>query len=91
MRPKERPIGFVANFLLGVAWASLVVGAVAAFLSNLSSGIILALFFAVIGMIPGMTAILLLEHFFTAKAHYYEAQKQTRLLEELLHKSEQER
>ena len=88
MRLKERPISFVANFLLGVAWASVLIGATGAFLSNLSSGIMPALFFAVIGMLPGMTAVLFLEHFFTTKTHYYEAQKQTRLLEELLHKSE---
>jgi len=91
MRLKERSISFVANFLLGVAWASVLIGATGAFLANLSSGIVPALFFAVTGMIPGMAAILLLEHFFTAKAHYYEAQKQTRLLQELLQKSEQER
>ena len=86
MRLKERSISFVANFLLGVAWASVLIGAIGAFFSNFSSGVLPALFYAIIAMIPGMAAILLLEHFFTAKARYYELQKQTKLLEKLLEK-----
>ncbi len=87
MRLKERSISFIANFLLGIAWASVLIGALSAFFSNIHSSLLSALFFAVIGMVPGAVGILLLEHFFTAKAHYYELQKQTRLLKALLEKS----
>ena len=91
MRLKERSISFIANFLLGIAWASVLIGAVSAFMTNSSSGMIAALFFGVMGMVPGAVAVLLLEHFFTAKAHYYELRKQTQLLKTLIDKSEQER
>ena len=91
MRLKERSISFVANFLLGIAWASIVIGAISAFLSNLASGILSAFFYAILAMIPGMAAILLLEHFFTAKAHYYELQRQTKLFEKLLKENDQDR
>jgi len=49
---------------------------------------ILALLAGVFGAIPGMIAILLLEHIFTTQAHYREAKKQTKLLEALLAKQE---
>jgi len=83
MRLKERTIGFIVNFLLGVAWASVLIGAITSFLSNLSNGFFVALVFGLIGMVPGAVAVVLLEHFFTVKAHYYEAQKQTALLREI--------
>ena len=86
---KERSINLVANFLLGIAWAFVVIGAITSFVTNISSGVILALIFAIIGMLPGMVAILFIEHFFTAKAAYYEQQKQTRLLQKLIEQKEQ--
>ena len=84
MRFRERSIAFIANFLLGIAWASIVIGALSSFLSALHSGLLAALFLGVMGMIPGMVAVLLLEYFFALKAQQYELTKQTKLLEKLL-------
>jgi hypothetical protein len=87
MKFKERSIAFVANFLLGVAWASMLIGATASFVANFHDGFFVAFLFAVIAMIPGAVSILLLEHFFTVKASHYELQKQTRLLQSLMEQS----
>ena len=89
MALKERSINFVANFLLGVAWVFVVIGAISSFVANISSGLLLALVFTVIGMLPGLAALLFIEHFFTAKAAYYEQQKQTQLLQRLIEQKEQ--
>ncbi|RUM72856.1 MAG: hypothetical protein DSZ10_04340 [Sulfurovum sp.] len=89
MRLKERSISFVANFLLGVAWASMLIGAITSFSTNMHNGILSALLFAILAMIPGAAAVLLLEHFFTLKANHEELQKQTRLLETLLEQNKE--
>jgi len=66
----------------------MLIGAVTSFFTYLSSGFLTALVFGVMGMIPGAIAILLLEHFFTLKASYYELEKQTTLLRQIKEKLE---
>lgn len=84
MRLKEKPLGFVINFFLGVAWASVLIGVLTPFLYYFHSSLIDALISSFIGAIPGLIGILLLEHIITIKEKYHEMQKQTKLLEELL-------
>ncbi|MDD3591642.1 MAG: hypothetical protein PHO65_03330 [Sulfurovum sp.] len=91
MRLKEKPLGFVINFFLGIAWASVLIGAVTPFFSSFHSGFFETFLFAVIGALPGLVAILLLEHIITVKEKHSELQKQTRLLEQLLEKLDQQR
>ena len=88
MRLKERAISVIVNFLLGIAWAVLLIGAITSFFTYLPNGFFTALIFGLIGMIPGAIAILLLEHFFTIKAQYYETQRQTILLQQIKEKLE---
>ncbi len=88
MRLKDRPLSFVVNFLLGVAWAAALLGAVTSFLSFYQENFIFAFISAFIGALPGMVAILLIEHFITSKEKHYELQKQTELLQQLLHDKE---
>jgi len=83
MRLENKSLGFVVNFLLGVAWASVLLGAVTSFLLVYQDSYFYALFSAIIGMIPGMVGVLLLEYFITVKETYLELQKQTKLLEKL--------
>ena len=90
MRLKEKPLGFVINFFLGIAWASVLIGAVTPFFSSFHSGFLGTFFFAVIGALPGLAAILLLEHIITVKEKHYELKKQTRLLEQLMEKLDQQ-
>jgi hypothetical protein len=84
MRLQNGPLSFVVNFLLGVAWASVLLGAVTSFLAFYPESFILALVSAFIGSLPGMVSVLLLEHIITAKERLLELRKQTELLEKLL-------
>lgn len=88
MRLKDKPLSFVVNFLLGVAWATAFLGAITSFLSFYQDSFIWALLSAFIGALPGLVAILLLEHFITSKEKYLELQNQTDLLKKLLKQKE---
>ena len=84
MRLEDKPLGFIINFLLGVAWAFVLIGAVTSFLTFYSTSWFFAIVSALIGALPGLIGILLLEHIITNKEKYEELKKQTQLLEELV-------
>ncbi len=84
MRLQNGPLSFVVNFLLGVAWAAVLLGAITSFLSFYQVSLLLAIVFAFIGALPGMVSVLLLEHIITGQEKYLELKKQTALLEKLL-------
>jgi hypothetical protein len=88
MRLQNGPLSFVVNFLLGVAWASVLLGAVTSFLTFYQESLLLALVSAFIGALPGMISVLLLEHIITGKERYLELKKQTALLEKILEEKE---
>jgi len=84
MRLTDKTLGFVINFLLGVAWAFVAIGAVSSFFSFYHTSILFAIVSGLIGALPGMVAILLLEHVITSKEKLTELKKQTFLLEQIL-------
>ena len=84
MRLKDRSLGFVVNFLLGVAWAFVLIGIVTSFLTFYTTNLFFAIVSAFIGALPGLIGILLLEHIITSKEKHEELKKQTQLLEELV-------
>jgi hypothetical protein len=84
MRLGDKLLGFILNFLIGVAWASVLIGAVTSFFAFSSSSILTARIAAVSGALPGMVAVLLLEYIMLGQDKYEEMKKQTRLLEKLL-------
>jgi cytochrome c biogenesis protein CcdA len=84
MRLENRPLGFVINFLLGVSWAVMLLGALTSFLSLYHDSFIVAVISAFIGAVPGLVAVLFLEHIITNKEKLHELKKQTRLLQKLL-------
>jgi uncharacterized membrane protein required for colicin V production len=88
MRLDDRTLGFVISFLLGVAWASVFIGALSSFLSFYHSSILLAVVSGFIGTLPGMVAILILEHILTSKEKLAELKKQTFLLEQIMIETE---
>ena len=88
MRLKDSSLGFVVNFLLGVAWAAVLIGAVTSFLSFYQNSFFFAIISTFVGALPGMVAVLLLEHIITNKEKYLELKKQTKLLEEILKEKE---
>ncbi len=88
MRLKDRSLGFVVNFLLGVAWAAVLVGAVSSFLSFYQTSFFFAIVSAFVATLPGLVSVLLLEHIITNKEKHLELKKQTKLLEEILREKE---
>lgn len=84
MRLGDKSLSFVVNFLLGVAWASIFLGAITSFLTFYNESLIYAVIYAFIAAIPGMIGVLLLEHVITTKEKHLELKKQTVLLEQLL-------
>ena len=88
MRLKDRSLGFVVNFLLGVAWAFVLIGAVSSFLSFYQISLFFAIVSVFVGALPGLIAVLLLEYFITNKEKYLELKKQTKLLEQILSEKE---
>jgi len=88
MRLQNAPLSFVVNFLLGVSWASVILGAMTSFLSFYNDSVFYAIISAFLGTLPGLVAVLLLEHIITVKETEIELKKQTLLLEELLVKKE---
>ena len=84
MRLKDHSFSFVVNFLLGVAWAAVLLGTITSFLSFYHDSILLALLMGCLSAIPGMVAVLFLEHIMTTKEKHLELQKQTKILEQLL-------
>jgi len=84
MRLKDKSLGFVVNFLLGVAWATVLLGAITSFLSFYNDSLLYALVSAFVGAIPGLVAVLLLEVVITTKEKHLELKKQTELLNALL-------
>lgn len=86
MRLKDASLYFVVNFLLGVAWATVLIAAVSTFLSTYSESFFLALIYALVAMLPGVIGILLIEHFISNKEKLDELKKQTKILEKLLQK-----
>ena len=88
MRLKDSSLGFVVNFLLGVAWAAVLIGAVTSFLSFYHNSFFFAIISAFVGALPGLVAVLLLEHIITNKEKHLELKKQTKLLQQLLVKNE---
>ena len=84
MKLGDKSLGFIINFLLGVAWASVLIGVSTSFFSFYNTSIFSAIIYAFIGALPGLVAVLLLEYIITSKEKYEELKKQTELLEKLL-------
>jgi len=84
MRLENRALSFVINFLLGVSWAVMLLGALTSFLSLYHDSLVVAIVSAFIAAVPGLAGVLLLEHFITSKEKLHELKKQTRLLQRLL-------
>jgi len=74
---------FIVNLLLGVSWGLVIVGAVNPFLDFKKTDLIGIFLDVIIGIFPGIIALLFLEHFITTKEKYFELQKQTKLLEQI--------
>ncbi len=84
MRLQTSTLSRVINFLLGVAWASLLLGAFYIFLSYYRFSLVDAIFLSFLGSLPGLFFVVVLEYLIVGLQQYEETKKQTKLLEELL-------
>ena len=80
-------LSFLVNFLLGASWAFALLGATILFYIFLNIGISYAIVGALLGTIPGLFFVLLIEYVFMKQESLNELKKQTKLLEELISKS----
>jgi len=80
-------LSFLVNFLLGASWAFAFAGATVFFYLFLEINVLYALFAGLIGVLPGLFFVLLIEYFLMKYEHLDELKKQTKLLEELVSKS----
>jgi len=84
MRLSPRYLSLIINFLLGAAWAFVLIGAITSFFSTHHAGFLLSLVSLCIGTIPGLLFVVLIEYLITFFNKYEELKKQTKLLEKLV-------
>ena len=80
-------LSLLVNFLLGASWAFAFLGATTLFFLLLNVGIFYSLFGSLLGAIPGLFMVLLIEYFLMRQEKLNELKKHTKLLEELVSKS----
>ena len=73
----------IINFLLGASWAIVLLGALITFKLFIMLGLALAIFLTLLYIIISLFLILGLDAFLVNKKRLQEAQKQTKLLEEI--------
>jgi len=80
-------LSFLVNFLLGASWAFALLGASTLFFLLLHIGLFYSLIGSLLGALPGLFMVLLIEYFLMRQEKLNELKKQTKLLEELVSKS----
>jgi len=80
-------LSFLVNFLLGASWAFAFMGATILFYLFIHVGIIYGLLATLIGAIPGLFLVLLIEYVFMRQESLEELKKQTKYLKELTNKA----
>ncbi len=73
----------IINFLLGASWAIVLLGALITFKLFITLGLALAIFLTLLYIIISLFLILGLDAFLVNKKRLQEAQKQTKVLEEI--------
>jgi uncharacterized membrane protein (DUF106 family) len=88
MRLEKSTLGILVNFLLGVAWAFVLIGALYTFFSYYKLSLIDAVIMTFLGALPGLFLVALLEYLIVGIERLEEMKKQTKLLEKLLQQKE---
>ncbi len=84
MRLQNSALSFVVNFLLGVAWASALLGAVTSFLLFYENNFFWAILSACAGALPGHDRGASVRAYDHCQREYLELQKQSQMLEKLV-------
>jgi len=83
MRLKKSALGFVVNFLLGAAWASVLIGILYSFFSYYRFSFFDGLTMAFLGALPGLFGVIVLEYLIVGMERLEELKKQTALLQKI--------
>ncbi len=89
MRLQRSTLGILINFLMGVAWAFVLIGALYTFFSYYQIGFFSSVMMSFLGALPGLFFVILLEYLIVGMERLEELKKQTSLLEELLRQNQQ--
>jgi len=84
MKIRKSYLSLLINFLLGASWAFALLGASTLFFIFLQLGFFYSLFGSLIGALPGLFFVLLIEYFLMREEKLNELKRQTQLLEELV-------
>lgn len=84
MKLRRSILGILVNFLLGVAWAFVLIGAFYTFFSFYHVGLLDAVLMTFLGALPGLFFVVVLEYIIVGLERLEESQKQTRLLEKIV-------
>ncbi|MEA3418406.1 MAG: hypothetical protein U9Q90_03320 [Campylobacterota bacterium] len=84
MKLRRSLLGVLVNFLLGAAWAFVLIGVLYTFFSFYRFGFIDAVMMTFLGALPGLFFVVVLEYLLVGLERLGEIKKQTRLLEELV-------
>ena len=84
MKLRRSILGILVNFLLGVAWAFVLIGAFYTFFSFYRIGLLDAVLMTFLGVLPGLFFVVVLEYVIVGLERLEESQKQTQLLEKLV-------
>jgi ABC-type uncharacterized transport system fused permease/ATPase subunit len=80
MRLSPKYLSLIINFLLGTAWAFVLIGAISSYLSVNHVGFIFAIASFVVGMVPGLLMVVAIEYIISGFNKHEEIKQ---LLEEL--------
>lgn len=83
MRLKPSRLNFLINFLLGSAWAVVLLGALFTFFVYIHYSILDAILMTFIGALPGLFLVVILEYMMAGMERLEEVKKQTVILEKL--------
>ena len=86
MRVHRNTLGFLINFLLGVAWALVLIGAFYTFYSYYRFSLIDAVIMTFLGALPGLFFVTVLEYMISGIERLEELKKQTAILEQMAEK-----
>ncbi len=77
-------LGLLINFLIGTAWAFVLVGVIYTFFSFYMVSLVDAVMLSFLGALPGIFLVVILEYFIVGLQRLEEMKKQTKLLEKLV-------
>ncbi len=86
MRLQTTTLARLTSFMLGAAWALVLVGAFSAFFSFVKINLLFALLSAFLGAMPGLLIVLFLEYLMLKSEKLAEMKEQTKLMQDIVKK-----